>query len=1076
MLRIYPLLVFLVMANTLWSQTVSPLLHDPALAPRGKMLAFSYQGDIWTVPVIGGTARRLTIHESYENNPAWSPSGEQIYFQGYRYGNPDIFSVGAEGGIVERHTWYSGTDYNPSLGPDGSVWFNSRRIFQEVERLPEVFNLEPGEHTAKRVLDALGEEPVVSPNGRFVAFVRGYCRSSREAYVGSANRDIWVFDRETNQYHQITNHQGQDIQVQWQNDANLLILSARSGRYNIYRLGLTENGQKNGAPLALTTYSDEGIVDFTVSQDGNMMVYDYQGNFYRMSLQPGSSPQLIEIDVTRDARFDPILHQTYSNDVDQMEVSPNGKYLAMVIRGEIVLKENDPEKNRTKVLAANPYRDQDVQWLNDSTLVFASDRTGNFDLYLLRSADPEQPDLFKTFKYDLQPLTNTPDNETRLVVAPDQQQIAFRKNRADLLLASIENGALTNQRTAYEGWARAYSLTWSPDSRWIAYSQSDLDFNEEIFIQPADLSQTPVNVSMHPRGDVSPVWSKDGSKLGFRSIRNNSDYDIWFVWLRVEDWEKSQLDWEEMEDNKPEPTKETGKKEKDEKEDQSKEVEPVIIDLEGIHERLEQVTRVAGNEENLAISADGETFYFTTNGGGRSGRPGKPDLMSVKWNGEDLSRVKEDFSIRSLTLGPTGKSFYYLKSGVPGTFDPKGDKMKALPFSAKLHIEVAEERKQLMKEGWRALNEGFYDPNFHGRDFKALLDEYEPRLMAAGTIQDFRRIYNIMLGQLNASHMGMFGPNPKESQQEQSGLLGVEWKTVANGLQVVRILEGAPASKKASQMAVGEVLTTVNGASVVNTNLYELLEGTVGEQVLLGIQTPDGNQRELIIRPTRSLSTELYESWTDTRRALTDSLSGGRLGYLHIRGMNWSSFEEFERELMAAGYGKSGILIDVRYNGGGWTTDMLMAVLDVRQHAYTIPRGATGSLEQNHTAFREHYPYGERLPFASWTKPSIALCNEYSYSNAEIFSHAYQNLDLGTLVGKPTFGAVISTGGHDLLDGSYVRMPFRAWYVKATGKNMEWEPAVPDLILENSPDGKAKGVDEQLSKAVETLLQELGQE
>jgi C-terminal processing protease CtpA/Prc len=217
----------------------------------------------------------------------------------------------------------------------------------------------------------------------------------------------------------------------------------------------------------------------------------------------------------------------------------------------------------------------------------------------------------------------------------------------------------------------------------------------------------------------------------------------------------------------------------------------------------------------------------------------------------------------------------------------------------------------------------------------------------------------------------------------------------------------------------------------------------------------------------------LYEDWVKERKALTEKYSNGQLGYIHIQGMNWPSFERFQRELTASGLGKKGIVIDVRFNGGGWTTDMLMAVLNVKQHSYTVPRGAADNLEKENKSFKEHYPYGERLPFPALTKPSIALCNQNSYSNAEIFSHAYKALDLGTLVGQPTFGAVISTGGYGLMDGSYIRMPFRAWYVKESGLNMEHGPAIPDILVENAPDSKAKGEDEQLKRAVDELLKQI---
>jgi tricorn protease len=189
--------------------------------------------------------------------------------------------------------------------------------------------------------------------------------------------------------------------------------------------------------------------------------------------------------------------------------------------------------------------------------------------------------------------------------------------------------------------------------------------------------------------------------------------------------------------------------------------------------------------------------------------------------------------------------------------------------------------------------------------------------------------------------------------------------------------------------------------------------------------------------------------------------------------MNWPSFERFERELVAAGEGKEGLVVDVRYNGGGWTTDYLLTVLTVRQHAYTIPRGAAGDLEKEHERFRSHYPFGERLPLAAWTKPVVALANASSFSNAEIFSHAFKHLGLGLLVGEPTFGAVISTGGVRLIDGSFVRLPFRGWFVKATGLNMENGPAVPDIVIETRPDSRAEGEDAQLRAAVRALLREI---
>ena len=289
---------------------------------------------------------------------------------------------------------------------------------------------------------------------------------------------------------------------------------------------------------------------------------------------------------------------------------------------------------------------------------------------------------------------------------------------------------------------------------------------------------------------------------------------------------------------------------------------------------------------------------------------------------------------------------------------------------------------------------------------------------------------------------------------------------------MIHVVPHTPADRQDSQLEIGDIIQAVDGQQIDGSvNFWSTLMEKENKKIWIRLER-DGEMKNVYLRPVISISSQLYDEWVEVRRKLTDQYSGGRLGYIHIQGMNWPSFESFERELTASGYGKKGLVIDVRYNGGGWTTDMLMTVLMVSQHAYTVPRGSTDDLK-NHKDFRSHYPFGERLPLSAWTLPAAAICNHSSYSNAEIFSHAFKTLDRGPLVGEPTFGAVISTGGHSLMDGSYVRLPFRGWYVKATDANMEGTPAVPDYIVLNPPGSKAKGEDPQLKKAVEVLLESI---
>ncbi len=844
---------------------------------------------------------------------------------------------------------------------------------------------------------------------------------------------------------------------------SIFYISPKSGKYNIWKMEIDDSGNFLNESQ-ITNYSDDGIRYFSIDKAGENIVFEKQTHIYHKLVSGGKAKKL-NIQISPDYHFDPIVQKTYSKNISEYTLSPNGKYAAMVIRGEIFITQVN-DKKKTVAITDSPWRDRSPAWLNDTTLLFTSDRNGQYDIFLARSTDENETDLFKTLKREIIRVTKTPEDEMSLEVSPDGKKLAFERGFGKLITGEVSGkNEITKEVMLHDDWSSPSGVAWSPDSKWLAYSLVDLNGNNEIFIHAADNSEGPVNVTMHPRRDSSPFWSKDGSKLGFLSTRNNSDSDVWFVWLKKSDWEKTRQDWEETDE-------ESG--EKDEKNDT---VVPIEIDFYRIHERLEQVTGLPGNESDLVISPDGETFFFVTNRNSRQSYKAENDLYSIKWNGKDLKQLtSKNQRPYGVSLSPDGKDLLMLRSGGKlYKMGIKSSKQEPVAFAANMKIDYQKEQEQIFEEAWRSLDQRFYDPDFHGKDWDRLKQKYKPWAMKASTYFDFRDITNFMLGELNASHMDLRGGSGRyETQRVSTGLLGIEVNPVKDGVEISDVIFNSPADKTISKLNVGEKIISVNGVEISDDiNFWTMLNGEDGNQVLLEIENQDGNLREVVIRPTGSLRSELYEDWVEERRKLTEKYSNGRLGYLHIRGMNWSSFERFERDLAAAGNGKEGIVIDVRYNGGGWTTDFLMTVLNVDQHAYCVPRGAAESLDKEHKEFRDHYPFGERLPYYAWTKPSIALCNQNSYSNAEIFSHAYKTLGIGTLVGQPTFGAVISTGANGLLDGSYIRLPFRAWYVKATDENMENGPAVPDILVETAPDAKARGKDEQLQRAVDELLNQI---
>ncbi|MAD96558.1 MAG: MdsD protein [Flavobacteriaceae bacterium] len=1045
-LRLFALLF----CSTLIAQTA--LIRNPSLSPSGTELAFSYQGDIWVYNLNTKVSKRITIHEAYERNPIWSPDGMNLAFASNRKGSDNVFMVSKNGGMPEQMTFYPTTDVPYDWTTDNNILFTTSRVMKVPPRDSQTYHVNAKGGTPQRTMTALGSMATVSPDGQFIAYVKGYCRLSREDYTGSAQRDIWVFNTKTGKYIQITDTPKNDHTPQWDKDGNLYFVGAESGRYNIYKQTLTSSGAPEGAPKMLTSQKKNGVVSYSVSDSG-MIVYSTLFNLYHLN---NSKLTKLKLDLATDYRFESEKTTTTSGSISTFDISPSGKLAALEIQGEIFVKLNNKEKRNTNNVSDHPFRDRNPQFISDKEVLFISDRDGHNEIYVSRSLDT-LVGLERSLKIETKKLTSSKEDVYNLLVSPDHKKVAYQVGRGILMVADYKAGKITNAKVFSDSWGAPEGVSWSPDSKYLAYSQEDLNFDSEIFIQSVANPAMKINVSMHPRSDINPIWSPNGKMITFTSNRSGNrggiDFDVWMVYLQKEDWERSRPDRRDG-DYYQNPVKK-GKK--------SKKV-AVKIDSDKIYDRLARLTYLSDDEYGGVFSPDSKYIYYSATNPATNRR----SFYKVKVEGGRPKEIKGTSNVGGL-IQQKGK-FYFTSRGRLNELNSKSDRVTALPHSAKYSQDFRAMNDQVFEEGTRVLTMGFYDPNFHGYDWKGLIKKYKPLAMKATTAQDYAFVFNQLLGQLNASHMGYRAGTPERRNSDNVGLLGLEVKNTSKGAEILFVLNNSVADKSKVNLNVGDVITHVNGEKIQsNTNFYSMLKNTRGDEVLLTLS----NGKEVVARTTGSLRSLQYQAFVDSRKKLVDKFSKGRLGYIHIQGMNAPSFERFERELKASGYGKDGIVIDVRYNGGGWTTDRLMAVLNVYQHAYTIPRGAAKNLAKENKKFTKNYPFNERAILSVNTKPTVALCNEYSYSNAEIFSHAYKNLGLGKLVGQPTFGAVISTGGYGLSQG-YVRMPFRAWYVAKSGKSMENEaPAVPDYLVKNAPGWSDRGEDDQLKKAVDVLLQQL---
>ncbi len=1047
----------------------------PAPSPDGAKIAFSWQGDIWVAPAAGGAAQRLTANPAYDQRPVWLPDGRSLAFTSGRDGGNDIYVLDPGAGAPRRLTLHEAADLTQG-GLGGDVVFTSVR-HAAFDRMPAVYRIPAGGGTEALLVKVLALEAAPSPDGRRLALVRGGTPAQRRHYRGSASRDLWLMDLPGGRLERLTDTPFDEDGVSWAGNDALVFRSDNNGPdRNLFRLDLADRRLTQ-----LTRHSGDDVRGPRCSADGRVAAYELWDALWTVPADGSAAPRRLELDVPADALLPATERQTYTADASEIAPSPDGRQVALVVAGDIFVAARWP-KDAASVAAPptvrvtdTPARERDVAWSPDGKLlVYASDRAGQLDLYAAKPAGRDDGAFTKAAGFAETRLTETPGDEFLPRFSPDGQQLAFLRDRGSLAVAKPDG---SEAKTILAHWM-PLEYAWSPDSRWFAVSREDQAANIEILILPAAGGE-PVNISQHPGFDMSPAWSPDGRRLYWLSNRHARTLDLWSVYLTQADHERSPEEWlllfEEEEaakkakaDDKAKPDDKAKSAEKpgDKPAEKPKEtaVPPVKIDFAGIHERARLVLALPGDEGDPAVSPDGRTIVFSAE------LDGERDLYKVRWDGKELKRLTTgDAKPTRPSFAKDGKLvFYRTGKGTVGSCDLEGKPGDPAPFAARHEVNREALRRQVYEEAWRELDRGFYDPAFHGADWAALRERYRPLAIGASTREDFEEVVNLLGGELNASHMRFVAAGAPKVVP--TGDLGAEVEPASDGASVVvtEVLPDSPAARVDVGLKAGDRITAVNGKPLAaGENFYARLADTVKQRVTLHVAGAAG-ERDVELRPgTLAQARELrYQAWVKERRALVEQWSGGKLGYIHIQGMDEPSLEDFERDLFAAAAGKWGLIIDVRNNGGGWTTDYLMAILSVRRHAWTVPRGADPAVKA--------YPDAERLPLPAWTRPALAICDQDSYSNAEIFSWAFQTLGRGPVVGTPTFGAVISTGGAQLTDGSFVRLPGRGWYVAGSGINEENHGCVPDAVVVQPPEQDfGAGADDQLAKAVEVLLARL---
>lgn len=1051
---------------------------SPDISEDGKTLYFSWAGDLWKSSINGGEAQRLTHHPAPDDNPRLSKDGKTLFFNSSRSGSNQVYRIPSIGGSPEQLTFHSEGSTLEDLHPTKPILlvsgyrdFGGRGPFRLLEK-----PLDPSKDE-RLLFDSSARNGRYSPDGKKVLFVSSGIEPYRKGYKGSQAGRLWIYDLASKTFTEpVKDPTGCRYPMWAPNGKSFFYVTGKSGAFNIWRHSL-----ENKKSRQITKHSDDSVLTPALSPDGSSIVYRHLFDFHQVATKPGSKPSKIKLH-HRTTLEHPSHEALTLKSTSDATVTPSGLEWAFVAEGEIwamdtVLKE--PVN-----LTNSPAHETDIYFSEKGEFIYYKKDNG-IDANYWRMSKIEKNDYWwDTADFKHEAVTKGAKTKTGFSFSPDHRRIAYLEYPGTLWIAKLD-GSEPRKLVEYASFP---DYSWSPDGKYITYAVDDENFNSEIYIVATNGESEPVNISRHPDNDYSPRWSPDGKILTFFGRRHSTATDLFFVHLKRDSHFESDRDrrldsarkamakdpaYKKKEEPKEEPQgekkeglldkipflkkgdkKEDEEKKKEEEAKQAAEKKKSDLDLEDIHLRIQR------------IPLNGLSF----------GRPHwTPDSRHLLFqSGNSIYRVEPKAGAKPAVAYQTSgtivrfdkpDTIYAVTGGAP-TRIFKGQVTK-YSFSIPYSRDRANHQRMGFRQAWRTMRDYFYDPALNNRNWNKVREKYEVAAAQCTDQGNYRRIMYMMLGELNGSHLGFY-PNdfPKQWKFEES------WQSITPHLgvrldhtrTVTFVHPNGPADQPKSKLHPGDRLLKIDGTTLRNdTSLTRLLNGRMDRDISLEVQNKDKQKRTVTLRPishgqARSLDTA---ATLNSRLEKVEEAGKGKLGYLHVARMMWNEFEKFEQHIYERGAGKEGLIIDVRDNGGGFTADHLLTVLTQPRHSFTIPRNGNAGFPQ------------DRLVYASWNKPIVVLCNENSFSNAEIFSHAIKTLKRGKLVGTTTAGGVISTGSRTILDLGRMRLPFRGWFLLNDGEDMELHGAEPHFPVDITPTEFVKDLDPQLDKAIEVLKKEV---
>lgn len=1058
-------------------------MRHSSISPDGSQIAFTYNGDIYKVNANGGKAQQLTFHSAHDYKAVWSNDGSKIAFASNRYGNFDIYVMNAVGGKATRLTFHS-NDENPYTFTknDKEVVFGALRQDDVNHRQyphrsqSELYSVPVNAGRVQQIFTIPAEYVQYSKDGKTMLYhdVKGGENEWRKHHTSAITRDIWMYNSKTNEHKMITNHTAEDRQPVFSSDEkSAYFLSERSGTFNVHKMDL--NNPNNVEQV--TSFKLHPVRFLSIGK--GLLSFGFDGELYTM--KEGEKPKKVKVTIVTQDKDNTDKFISVNGGINEMSISPNGKEIAFIARGEVFVTSID--KSFTKRLTNTPENERFVSWgPKGESVIYSSERNGKWSVYKTEKVRKKEPFFYASTLIKEEPLIENKLDNYLAQYSPDGKKIAFIEGRRTLKIKDIDSKKeviLLTPKDLFHMRDGDKYFTWSPDSKWLLVDWSKTLSNSEVLLMAADGSKR-INLNESGYYDYSPKWVNEGKQMLWFSNRNGlksyatsgrSQSDVYSMFFTQDAWDEFNLsdeDYKLMQAIKEEEKKKKAKEKKDDKKKSDKKTDAkkkdsvkskkiLTFDWDNMKDRTKRLTIHSSSLGDAVLSKKGDYLYYLSSFEGRS------NLWSTNLRTRETKMLmKLNVGGGSLEWDKEMKNLYLLSGGRISKLNPEAKKRESVNIKGEILFDEVAEREAMFNHVWIRTNAIFYEPTFHGIDWNKMKKEYSKYLPHIGNAYEFSEMLSEMLGELNVSHSGAGFRGGYVSNPDATASLGIfmNYNHKDDGILIDEIIKGGPLDKAKFTISAGMIIKKIDGVTVdKNEDIAKYLNRKVGDFTLLEIYDPKSkNTNSITVKPI-SLGAEnrlLYDRWVKINEKEVAKESNGQLGYVHIPGMSDGPYRSIYQDMMGKYFGKKGVIVDTRFNSGGdLVADLAMFFTGEPFITYATAAKVVG---------------GE--PTSRWTKPTLTMFNESNYSDGHCYAQGYTDLKIGKTVGMPVPGTCSFAGWEGLPNGGY----WGVVPVSAKNKAGEWmenNQTEPTIKVKNMPGKIDNGIDQQLLRSIRELLKDV---